>query len=101
MTLPTTTTSGLTAGTRVTGDATTRSFGRTGTVTRVIDADGVLGGIVEVRWDGERRPSRSAGFEAVNALTSVDCGCPFKGRRHNHWDWCPLSATQRRNRSGR
>ena len=32
-----------------------------GTITRVIDAEGALGGLVEVRWDG-RRVSRSAGF---------------------------------------
>lgn len=58
-----------TTGSRVSGNAQTRSFGRLGTVTRVIDADGELGGLVEIRWDGERRPSRSAGFEAVRDLT--------------------------------
>ena len=35
---------------------------RTGTITRVIAGEGVLAGLVEVKWDGERRPSRSAGF---------------------------------------
>lgn len=71
VTMTATTTNGLTVGTRVTGDNTTRSFGRVGTVTRVIDADGALGGLVEVRWDGERRPSRQAGFEGANALKPV------------------------------
>lgn len=64
-------------GSRVEGDATSRSFGRKGTVTRVIDADGARGGLVEVRWDGEKRPSRSAGFEFAEALRpATDCaGC--------------------------
>lgn len=44
---------------------------RLGTITRVIAGEGVLAGLVEVRWDGERRPSRSAGFwsgDEVRAL---------------------------------
>lgn len=41
---------------------------RRGTVTRVIDTEGALGGLVEVRWDGQRRASRSAGFEPVDGL---------------------------------
>jgi len=66
-----TTTNGLTAGTRVQGDATTRSFGRQGTVTRVLDTDGARGGLVEVRWDGERRAHPSAGFELADTLELV------------------------------
>lgn len=73
-----TTSNGLAVGNRVVGDATTRSFGRTGTITRVIDADGVLGGLVEVQWDGESQPHPDAGFEGANALKFVDCGCPTR-----------------------
>ena len=51
------------------GDQVRRlSDGRVGTVSRVIATDGALGGLVEVIWDGQRRPSRRAGFEAVNGL---------------------------------
>ena len=58
---------GLTPGARV----ASLGSGRTGTVTRVIDAGGARSGIVEVRWDGQSRPSRSAGFalgDEVRAL---------------------------------
>lgn len=61
----------LQIGSRVKGDATTRSFGRIGTVTRVIASDGARGGVFEVRWDGEQRPSRKAGFELGDSLTAV------------------------------
>jgi hypothetical protein len=37
--------------------------GRVGTVTRVLDREGARSGLVEIRWDGQIRPSRSAGFE--------------------------------------
>jgi hypothetical protein len=47
----------ITTGSRVSHQPT----GRVGTVTRVITRDGLLGGIAEVRWDGQRL-SRSAGF---------------------------------------
>lgn len=36
---------------------------REGVVTRVLDRSGLYGGLVEVRWDGERRPNPRAGFE--------------------------------------
>lgn len=45
--------------------------GRTGTITRVIDAGGARSGIVEVRWDGQRRPSRSAGFELGDEVRAL------------------------------
>src|SRR5262245_52372675 len=45
--------------------------GREGTVTRVIDRDGAIGGVVEVRWDGERRPRSGAGFYGGNELRPV------------------------------
>jgi len=48
----------------VAGSRIVRKDGRTGSVTRIIAPDGALGGLVEVRWDGQRRPSRSNGFEA-------------------------------------
>lgn len=47
-----------------------KADGRRGTVVRVIASDGALGGLVEVRWDGQR-VSRSAGFEAVSGLEVV------------------------------
>jgi hypothetical protein len=59
---------GLTPGARV---ARTDGRGRQGTITRVIATEGVLAGLVEVRWDGDKRPSRSAGFfsgDEVRAL---------------------------------
>jgi hypothetical protein len=43
---------------------------KTGTITRVIDADGALGGLVEVRWDGQRL-SRSAGFFGANEVRAL------------------------------
>ena len=50
--------------------------GRLGTITRVIDADGAIGGLVEVRWDGQRTPSRSAGFFSASELAPANCtGC--------------------------
>lgn len=45
--------------------------GRAGTVTRVIDRDGAIGGLVEVRRDGERRPRPGAGFEAGRDLAPL------------------------------
>lgn len=45
--------------------------GRLGTITRVIDADGELGGLVEVRWDGQR-VSRSAGFFSPTEIEAVE-----------------------------
>jgi hypothetical protein len=48
-----------------------KSDGRVGTVTRVIDAGGAIAGLVEVRWDGERRPSRSAGFRSGDELRAL------------------------------
>lgn len=50
--------SGFVPGARVVAKIT----GRAGTITRVIDRSGFMAGLVEVRWDGQRRPSRSAGF---------------------------------------
>lgn len=51
--------SAIVAGVRI-----VRTDGRRGTVSRIIAQDGALGGLVEVRWDGQKRPSRSNGFEA-------------------------------------
>ena len=45
--------------------------GRLGTITRVIDASGELGGLVEVRWDGQR-VSRSAGFFSPSEIKVVE-----------------------------
>jgi hypothetical protein len=48
--------------------------GVAGTVTRVIDRDGALGGLVEVLRDGETRRSRrfrQAGFEAGKAVELI------------------------------
>lgn len=53
----------------VAGSRVERTDGRVGTVTRIIATEGNLGGLVEVRWDGERRPSRTSGFEAGNNIT--------------------------------
>lgn len=44
---------------------------RTGTITRVIDQGGALAGIVEVRWDGQRQPSRSAGFYSGDEVRAL------------------------------
>jgi len=49
--------------------------GRAGTITRVIDAGGALAGLVEVRWDGDRRPSRSAGFFSGDEVRPLCSGC--------------------------
>ncbi len=61
---------GLVPGARV-----VRTDGRTGTITRVIDAGGAIAGLVEVRWDGERRPSRSAGFFSGDEVRPLCSGC--------------------------
>jgi hypothetical protein len=50
--------------------------GRLGTITRVIDADGELGGLVEVRWDGQR-VSRSAGFFSPAEVAVVEETTPL------------------------
>jgi hypothetical protein len=44
--------------------------GKVGTVTRVVTRNGLLGGLAEVRWDGQRL-SRSAGFQAGRDLREV------------------------------
>ena len=54
------------AGARVQSQA-----GRLGTITRVIDSEGQLGGLVEVRWDGQR-VSRSAGFFSPQEIKVVE-----------------------------
>lgn len=45
--------------------------GRIGSVTRIIDTEGELGGLVEVRWDGQR-VSRSAGFFSPSEVKVVE-----------------------------
>lgn len=46
------------------------STGKVGTVVRVISRTGELGGIAEVRWDGQRL-SRTAGFVAGRDLREI------------------------------
>lgn len=58
--------SGFIAGARVVRSALPA---RAGTITRIIDHGGSLAGLVEVRWDGDARPSRSAGFFSPDELT--------------------------------
>jgi hypothetical protein len=36
--------------------------GRRGTIVRIVASEGELGGLVEVKWDDQKRVSRSAGF---------------------------------------
>jgi hypothetical protein len=45
--------------------------GRVGTVTRVLDREGVRSGLVEIRWDGQTRPSRSSGFELGDEIRAL------------------------------
>ena len=61
-----------------TGSSVSRKAdGRRGEVVRVIASDGALGGLVEVRWDGQRL-SRSAGFEPVSGLVVEATGLRHK-----------------------
>lgn len=54
----------------VAGSRVRRNFDlREGVVTRVLDTSGARSGLIEVRWDGQRKPSRSAGFELGDEVT--------------------------------
>lgn len=68
---------------------------RRGTITRVIDGSGHMAGLVEVRWDGQRRASRSAGFFGgiELRLDSPECsGCATCSPAHAAADLAEMAS---------
>jgi len=58
----------IVVGSRIAMDIPSYGITKHGTVTRVLDREGARGGLVEVRWDGEKRPRRGAGFELGDTI---------------------------------